>query len=569
MGGAFSGVILVSLVVSLTTTPMMCAILLGRGSREHGRLYRLSERAFDAMLRAYERSLGWALRHPALIMLILLGTLVLNWQLYKIVPQGYFPQQDTGRIVGFVQADQSISFQSMQQKLTQFLDIVRKDPAVESIVGFTGGGSTNSGFAFGSLKPRSERDASIDQIIARLSPHPARVPGATMFLSAVQDIRVGGRQSGAQWQYAIQAEDLDELYTWGPKIVAALQGLPQLNSVNSDQQNKGLQTDIVIDRPTAARLGISVSQIDNTLYDAFGQRQVSTIYSPRNQYHVIMEVAPQYWQSPEILKDIWVSTAGGSIRGTQQTQAVAGTVTSAKLKSTTAAIAADTARNAANNAIANSGRSSTSTGAAVSTASETMVPLAAVTHFGTGNTPLAVSHQGPFVATTISFNLAPGVAISDAQEAINEALLRIGVPATIHGSYQGTAREFERSQKDQKFHILAALVAVYIVLGMLYESFVHPITILSTLPSAFVGAVMALILFNTEFSVIALIGVILLIGIVKKNAIMMIDFALDAERARHLSTRDAIYEACLLRFRPIMMTTLAAMLGAVPPGWSS
>ena len=556
--------ILVSLVVSLTTTPMMCAVLLGRGSEQHGRLYRLSERAFDAMLRAYERSLGWALRHPALIVVILLGTIVLNWQLFKIVPQGYFPQQDTGRVVGFIQADQSISFQAMQDKLTQFLDIVNKDPAIDSIVGFTGGGSTNSGFAFGSLKPRSERSETVDQIIARLSPRLARVPGATMFLSAVQDIRVGGRQTGAQWQYAIQADDIDELYTWGPKILAALQTLPELNSVNSDQQNKGLQTDIVIDRPTAARLGISVSQIDNTLYDAFGQRQVSTIYSPRNQYHVIMEVAPQYWQNPEILKDIWVSTAGGTVRGTQQTQAVSGTVTSAKVKSTAAAVAADTARNAANNAIANSGRSSTSTGAAVSTSSETMVPLAAVTHFGTGNTPLAVNHQGPFVATTISFNLAPGIAIGEAQEAVNAALLRIGVPATIHGSYQGTAREFERSQKNQWFHILAAVVAVYIVLGMLYESFVHPVTILSTLPSAGVGAVMALLLFNTEFSVIALIGVILLIGIVKKNAIMMIDFALDAERNRHLSTRDAIYEACLLRFRPIMMTTLAAMLGAVP-----
>jgi multidrug efflux pump len=556
--------ILVSLAVSLTTTPMMCAILLGRGPERHGRLYRLSERAFNAMLHAYERSLGWALRHPALIVVILLGTIVLNWQLFNIVPKGYFPQQDTGRLIGFVQADQSISFQAMQQKLTRFLEIVKQDPAIDTIVGFTGGGQTNSGFAFASLKPRSERDAPVDRVIARLSPQLAQVPGATMFLQAVQDIRVGGRQSGAQWQYSIQADDLDELYTWGPKILAALQALPQLNSVNSDQQNKGLQTDIAIDRPTAARLGISVSQIDNTLYDAFGQRQVSTIYSARNQYHVIMEVAPKYWQSPEILKDIWVSTAGGSIRGTQATQAVAGTVTSAKVKSTTAAIAADTARNAANNAIANSGRSSTSTGAAVSVAAETMVPLAAVAHFGTGNTPLAINHQGPFVATTISFNLAPGVAIGDAQEAIRAALLRIGVPATIHGSFQGTAREFERSQQNQKYHILAALIAVYIVLGMLYESFVHPVTILSTLPSAGVGAVMALILFNTEFSVIALIGVILLIGIVKKNAIMMIDFALDAERNRHLSTRDAIYQACLLRFRPIMMTTMAAMLGAVP-----
>jgi multidrug efflux pump len=556
--------ILVSLVVSLTTTPMMCAILLGRGGDEHGRLYRLSERVFNAMLRAYERSLAWALRRPALILLTLLATLVLNWQLFKLVPQGFFPQQDTGRMVGFVQADQSISFQSMQQKLTQFLEIVRKDPAIESVTGFTGGGQTNSGFSFVSLKPRRERDVTVDQVITRLSPQLAAVPGASMFLAAVQDIRVGGRQSGAQWQYALQAEDLDELYVWGPKIVAALQAVPLINSVNSDQQNKGLQTDIVIDRPTAARLGISVSQIDNTLYDAFGQRQVSTIYSARNQYHVVMEVAPKYWQSPEILKDIWISTAGGSIRGTQASQAVAGTVTSAKVKTSQAALATDTARNAANNAIANSGRSSTSTGAAVSTAAETMVPLSAVAHFGPGNTPLAVNHQGPFVATTISFNLNPGVSIGDAEPAVRAALVQAGVPSTIHGSFQGTAREFERSRKNQWFHILAAVVTVYIVLGMLYESFVHPVTILSTLPSAGVGAVMALLLFNTEFSVIAMIGVILLIGIVKKNAIMMIDFALDAERNRHLSTRDAIYEACLLRFRPIMMTTMAAMLGAVP-----
>jgi multidrug efflux pump len=556
--------ILVSLVVSLTTTPMMCAFLLGRGGERHGRIYRASERIFVAMLRGYERTLGWALRHPAMIILILVGTVVLNWHLFTIIPKGFFPQQDTGRLIGRVQADQSISFQAMQQKLSQFLAIVKKDPAIDSVVGFTGGGQTNSGFAFASLKPRRERDVSVDGVISRLAVQLGQVPGATLFLQAVQDIRVGGLASAAQYQYGIQADDIDELYVWGPKILAALQALPQLNSVNSDQQNKGLQTDIAIDRPTAARLGIAVSQIDNTLYDAFGQRQVSTIYSARNQYHVVMEVAPQFWQSPEILKDIWVSTAGGSIRGTQQTNATAGTVVGAKQKTTAAAIAADTARNAATNAIANSGRGSTSTGAAVSTAAETMVPLSAVTHVVTDTTPLAVNHQGPFVATSISFNLNPGVSLSDATAAVNAALLRIGVPATIHGNFQGTAREFQRSLENEKALVIAAFIAVYIVLGMLYESFVHPVTILSTLPSAGVGAVMALILFNTEFSVIALIGVILLIGIVKKNAIMMIDFALDAERTRHLSTRDAIYEACLLRFRPIMMTTMAAMLGAVP-----
>jgi multidrug efflux pump len=555
--------ILVSLVVSLTTTPMLCAFVLGRGPRRHGRLYQASERVFNGMLHAYERTLGVALRHPAMVMLILFVTVGLNVVLFLKVPKGFFPQQDTGRMIGRIIADQSISFQQMSQKLTQFLTIASKDPAVASIVGFTGGGQTNNGFTFASLKPRSQRD-SIDQVIVRLQRETSQVPGANMFFIPVQDIRVGGRASAAQYEYTLQADDLDLLYKWGPKILAAMQPLPELNSVNSDQQNKGLETDIVIDRPTAARLGISVSQIDNTLYDAFGQRQVSTIYAARNQYHVIMEVAPQYWQRPETLNDIYVSTSGGSVGGTQSSQAVAGTVTSTKVSSTAASIAADSARNLANNAIANSGHGATSTGAAVSTSRETMVPLAAVTHFGPGETPLAVNHQGPFVATTISFNLNPGYSLSDATVSIQNAMLQIGVPASIHGSFQGTARQFQASLDNEPYLITAAFIAVYIVLGMLYESFVHPITILSTLPSAGVGAVMALLFFHTEFSLIALIGVILLIGIVKKNAIMMIDFALDAERTHHLSSRDAIFQACLMRFRPIMMTTMAAMLGAVP-----
>jgi multidrug efflux pump len=555
--------ILVSLVVSLTTTPMMCAFMLGRGPRQHGRIYRASERVFDAMLHGYARTLGVALRHPAMVMVVLTVTVGLNVVLFLKVQTGFFPQQDTGRLIGRIQADQSISFQSMQQKFTQFVDIARKDPAIQSIAGFTGGGQTNSGFTFASLKPRSQRDP-VGQVILRLQRETSQVPGANMFFIPVQDINVGGRAAAAQFQYTIQADSLEELYEWGPKILAAMQPLPELNSVNSDQENKGLEMDIVIDRPTAARLGISVAQIDNTLYDAFGQRQVSTIYSARNQYHVVMEVAPQYWQRPDTLKDIYVSTSGGSVGGTQSTQAVAGTVVSSKQKSSASAIAADTARNLANNAIANSGRGSTSTGAAVSTSSETMVPLSAVTHFGPGNTPLSVNHQGPFVATTISFNLNPGYSLSDAVTAIGAAMLQAGVPASIHGSFQGTARQYQVSRENQPYLIAAAIVAVYIVLGMLYESFVHPITILSTLPSAGVGAVMALMLFSTEFSLIALIGVILLIGIVKKNAIMMIDFALDAERTHHLTTREAITQACLLRFRPIMMTTMAAMLGAVP-----
>jgi multidrug efflux pump len=557
--------ILVSLAVSLSTTPMMCAYLLGRKrERPQGWLFRTSERAFAAMLGGYTRTLRWALDHPRLVVLTLVATVCLNGYLFWVIPKGLFPQQDTGRIVGGIQADQSISFQAMQQKLTQFISIIQKDPAVDTVVGFTGGGQTNSGFVFMSLKPRSERKLSADQVIGRMRRELSEVPGATLFLQSVQDIRVGGRQTNAQYQYTLQADDVTSLFDWGPKILAALQNLPQLRDANSDQQNKGLQTDIVIDRATAARLGVTVGQIDNTLYDAFGQRQVSTIYSARNQYHVVMEVAPQFWQSPETLRDLMISTSGGSVGGTQSTNAVAGTVVGAKTKPTTSSVATDTARNLANNSIANSGRGSTSTGAAVSTNAETMVPLTAVASYGPGNTPLAINHQGPFVATTISFNLAPGVSLGEASSAISAAMQRIGVPVTIHGTFQGTAREFQRSLDNQPFLIVAALIAVYIVLGVLYESFVHPVTILSTLPSAGVGAVLALMLFKTEFSVIALIGVILLIGIVKKNAIMMIDFALDAERTRHLSTREAIYEACVLRFRPIMMTTMAAMLGAVP-----
>jgi multidrug efflux pump len=557
--------ILVSLAVSLTTTPMMCAHLLGyRRRKEPGRLFHASERVFNGMLSGYERTLGWALQHSRFIMLILLVTVCLNVFLFIVIPKGFFPQQDTGRIIGSIQADQSISFQLMQQKLTQFVTIMKDDPAIASAVGFTGGGQTNSGFVFASLKPVSERKISVDQVIGRLRRALGQVPGATLFLQPVQDIRVGGRQSNALYQYTIQADELDDLSIWAPKILAAMQSLPQLVDVNSDQQNKGLETELVIDRTTAARFGINVSQIDNTLYDAFGQRQVSTIYSARNQYHVVMEVAPRFWQSPQTLKDIMVSKAGGSIGGVQSSNAVAGTVAGPQAANSISTIAADTARNAATNAIGNTGHGTPSTGAAVSTNVETMVPLSTFTHYEAGSTPLAVNHQGLFVATTISFNLAPGVSLGDASNTIGDAMRRIGVPASIHGNFQGTARAFQDSLANEPVLILAAVVAVYIVLGILYESFVHPVTILSTLPSAGIGAVLALMLFQTEFSVIALIGVILLIGIVKKNAIMMIDFALDAERTRHLSTYDAIHQACVLRFRPIMMTTLAAMLGAVP-----
>jgi multidrug efflux pump len=390
-------------------------------------------------------------------------------------------------------------------------------------------------------------------------------------MQAFQDLRVGGRLSGAQYQFTLQGDDVRELNEWAPRVLSKMRSLPILTDVNSDQQDRGLEASLVIDRATAARLGLMVSQIDNTLYDAFGQRQVSTIYAAQNQYHVVMEVAPEFWQDPEMLKQIYVSTSGGAVSGTQATQPLAGTVlakvppkNSSGAATTTTQIAGNSARNAANNALANTGRSGTSTGAAVSTFQETMVPLSAFAHFGPGNTPLAVNHQNLFVASTISFNLAPGVSLGEATAAIEDSMMRLGVPASIHGAFQGTARMFQQSIANEPFLIAAALLSVYVVLGILYESYVHPITILSTLPSAGAGAVLAMIATNTEFSIMALIGVILLIGIVKKNAIMMIDFALDAERSLGLSSREAIYEACLKRFRPIMMTTLAAMLGALP-----
>ena len=458
------------------------------------------------------------------------------------------------------------------------MDIVQRDPATQSVVGFTGagggggGGQTNTGQVFVALKPLSER-AGIDQVMAGLRRKLSAVPGARLFLVPIQDIRVGGRQGNAAYQYTLQADSTATLYEWAPKLVTALEHEPVLTDVNSDQQQKGLETDLVIDRATASRLGVSASQIDNTLYDAFGQRQVSTIYSARNQYHVIMEVEPRYWQTPDALRDIYVSTSGGTAKGTESSNAVIGTVTAstktggvkaASSGATAASIAGSSARNASINALANKGKGTTSSGAAVSTSKETMVPLAAFAKYGPGNTPLAVNHQGPFVATTISFNLAPGKSLGDATVAVDNAMRRIGMPASIHGSFAGTAQTFQASLNSEPVLLAAALIAVYIVLGVLYESYIHPITIISTLPSAGVGAVLALLICGTEFSIIALIGVILLIGIVKKNAILMIDFALEAERTNDMSPRDAIFEACRLRFRAIMMTTSAAILGALP-----
>ena len=507
-----SAAVLVSLVVSLTMTPMMCARLLKPGDDlKRGWFYRTGEHFFTGLLSRYERSLGWALRHGPFMMLLLLATVCLNVYLYVVIPKGFFPQQDTGRLTGSIQADQNISFQAMQKKLVNIMNVVRQDPAVESVAGFTGGGQINSGFMFVSLKSRSERKDSADRVMARLRPKLAREPGARLFLQPVQDIRVGGRSSGAMYQYTLQAEDLTELRTWEKKIRDALSQLPQLVDVNTDEQDRGLQTAVAIDRDAASRMGVTTALIDATLNDSFGQRQVSTIYNPLNQYRVVMEVAPRYGQSPEALRDLYIRVpSSAQFPGGAQ------------------------------------------------------VPLLAFASYGLNNTSLSVNHQGQFAASTISFNLPPGISLSEATKAISDTMNRIGVPSSIRSSFQGTARTFQASLQSQPWLILAALITIYIVLGILYESYVHPITIISTLPSAGVGAILALIISRTEFSIMALIGVILLIGIVKKNAIMMIDFALDVERKQGKNSREAIYEACLIRFRPIMMTTMAALLGAIP-----
>ncbi|HXJ00070.1 MAG TPA: efflux RND transporter permease subunit [Micropepsaceae bacterium] len=577
--------ILVSLALSLTTTPMMCAYL-GPRRQEHrrqGRLMRSAEHAFMRVHRGYDRSLSWALSNPGTIMIILGLTVGLNIYLFTIIPKGFFPQQDTGSMIGGIRADQSISFQAMKPKFDEFVNAIHQDPAVQSVVGFSGqGGQTNSGNVFVNLKPLSQRKESTDRVIARLRNRLANVAGARLFLAPVQDLRVGGRQGNAQYQYTIQSDTLQELETWVPRITDALQNVPELLDVNSDRQEAGLDVELRIDRATAARLGVTASQIDNTLYDAFGQRQVSTIYKDLNQYHVVMEVAPEFWQSPETLKDIYVSTAGnitgtaasgGIVTATAATTAAANAANPASPTgtTTTAAGAIDSTaadptavQNQAQNQIANTARGGASAGASVSTRVERMVPLAAFSSYAPGTTPLSVNHQGPFVATTFSFNLPEGEPLSVAVNAIQRTMAELHVPISVHGTFAGTAASFQQALAYEPLLILGALITVYIVLGILYESLVHPITILSTLPSAGVGAVLALLLFKAEFSLIALIGVILLIGIVKKNAIMMIDFALTAERNEGLDSREAIYKAALLRFRPIVMTTLAAIFGALP-----
>jgi multidrug efflux pump len=499
--------ILVSLAISLTTTPMMCSRLLKNPEEEkHGRVFQASEKVFAGMLGFYERTLKWVLQHSALTLFVLLVTIALNVFLFYIVPKGFFPQQDNGTVFGGIQGAQDISFQAMQNLTLRFVDIIKTDPAVENVGAFTGGGgAVNTGFVYLALKPLSERKISSSQVIDRLRPKLISIPGATVFLQAGQDLRIGGRQSNAQYQYTIQSDNIDDLVAWGPRLLTEMRKLRMLTDVNTDQQNSGLQAALVYDRDTAARMGITAQMIDNTLYEAFGQAQVSTMYTPLNQYHVVMEVAPQYWQDPSSLNDIYIRPSVGK-----------------------------------------------------------EVPLSAVTHYTPKTAPLSVNHQGQFPSVTVSFNLAPGVALSDAATAITQMQQRMGVPSTIHGMFSGTLQAFQSSLSTQPFLIITALMAVYIVLGILYESYIHPITILSTLPSAGVGAVLALLLFHVDLSVIALIGVILLIGIVKKNAIMMIDFALAAERQENKTSEEAIYQACLLRFRPILMTTMAALFGALP-----
>ena len=497
--------IVVSLCVSLTTTPMMCALFLkSEIDMKRGKLYLASERVFQWSVRTYAAGLRWVLRHQPFMLALTGATICLSVYLYIVIPKGFFPQQDTGLMAGNIVGAQDTSFPVMQEKMKEFIDIVMRDPAVKAMAANTGGGAENTGRMQVELKPIAERKVTVDQVIARLRRKLAVIPGATLFLRAYQDITVGGRISSSQYQYTLSSENLNDLQQWAPRVEAKMRQLPRLRDIASDQQTRGLQATLVIDRDTASRLGISPQTIDNTLYDAFGQRQVSTIYTQLNQYHVVMEVDSAFRDSTDAIQGLYVRSSTGA-----------------------------------------------------------QVPLSAFTHYETKNTALAVNHQGQFPAVTISFNLGEGVALGDAVTDIESAVLKMGLPSDIHPTFQGNAQAFQASLSSQPWLILAALVAVYIVLGILYESYIHPVTILSTLPSAGVGALLALLAFHTELTVIALIGIVLLIGIVKKNAIMMIDFALEAERSGK-TAEESIYQACLLRFRPIMMTTMAALFGGLP-----
>ena len=568
--------ILISLVISLTTTPMMCSLLLTRArQRESTRFLRAFERAFGRLRRGYEHSLDWALRHPRTMLLLLFATVGLNIYLYIVIPKGFFPQQDTGQLQGGIRGDASTSFQLMKRKLQEVAAIIQADPAVSTVTGSVGGGgfgpsgSSASANVTIALKPLAERDISADGIIARLRPKLNHVTGVATYLQAVQDIRGGGRSGNAQYQWTLLGDDVTELQTWSQKLRTALQTVPEITDVDTDLQPGGLEADLIVDRDSASRLGLSEIQIDNALGDAFAQAQVSNILNPFSpqQYHVVMEVAPEFWQNPEVLKELYVSTSGGAVSGTQSTQAVAGTVALAptgSASSASTAVAEDVARNLASNSLANAGRGNTSTGAAVSVAQETVVPFSAFSHFTTGTTPVSVNHTGTSVSTAISFNLPEKETLDVALAAIQRTMSGIHMPVTIIGGTYGTARLFQQSNSSTLLMFVAGLIAIYVVLGVLYESYSQPLTILSTLPSAGVGALLALLATGTELSLIAFLGILLLVGIVKKNAIMMVDFALEAERTLGMDPRAAIAHACSLRFRPIMMTTCAAIAGALP-----
>ena len=532
-----SAAVMISLVISLTTTPMMCAWLLKKGhtiERPPGRLARWLENGFNRLLRGYERALDWALGSMGLVMVILMFVIGLNYYLFSAIPKGFFPQQDTGQISGGIRADQSISFQAMQEKMRQIVNIIKRDPAVSTVVGFTGGGRAGGGFMFIDLKPASERTDKGQAVIARLRPQLERVTGVRMFLNPVQDLRMGGRSSNSTYQYTLKSDNGEDLKEWASKLADAMKRQPALIDVDTDQAENGVEMFVSIDKDTAGRLGISARDINNALYNNFGQRQVARIYDERNQYNVIMGVAPRYAQSPEALKDVYVParTPGGN-----GAPAPASNLTAAR---------------------------DASSGSALSGSASTMVPLSSIASFAEGATATSVNHQDGELATTVSFNLAEGSNLEDGQAAVRQAEADIAMPSNVRGSFEGTARAAQESNEEQPLLILAAIVVIYLVLGILYESLIHPITVLSTLPSAGVGAVLALLMFDMEFSIIALIGVFLLIGIVKKNAILIIDFALELERSKDVSALVAVREACLLRFRPILMTTLAAALGALP-----
>jgi len=566
--------ILLSLVISLTVTPTMAAYVLNRKTLHSKARWALwYERQFERFKNAYSRSLTIVLDHALLVGLTLVGLIVLNVFLIKLVPSTFFPEQDNGILTGQIIADQSISFQAMEQKLAQLQAIVQKDPAVESVAGFTGGRALNTANVFIELKPLAVRKLSAAQVVDRLRPKLNGVSGAKLFLQAAQDLHIGGRQSAAEYQYTLTSDDPNALFTWVPKLVAALtKERGQVLDVNSDLQQNGLQIYINMDRATSARYGFAPNQLDSVLYDAFGQRTVSTVYNQLNQYYVVMEVAPKYWQYPQMLDRIRFSTAAGNASGTQQTQmssAIVKPVTPVSAVSTTEAesstnsLNSNAEANQLTNAISNA-RGGSSSGSADSTSSETMVPFPSLAGYVSNHTATQVSHQDGLVAATISFNLPPGGSLSKATVAINQASQQLGLPASIHGSFAGAAQVYAQSMSTMPLLILAALAAVYIVLGILYENTVHPITILSTLPSAGIGATLALLIFDTPFSVIAMIGIILLIGIVKKNAIMMIDVAIHLQRDEGYEPQRAIHDAAVVRLRPIMMTTAAAVLGAVP-----